>query len=494
MKRWAGLAFAAGVAVIASAHVGSPNMVFDGNAGPYPVRVIVRPPDVVPGIAEVIVRVNAPDVQRVSIRPVFWRAGAKGAPAGDEIARVPGAADIYSGQTWLMSRGSYSVYVTVGGARGAGTAIVPVNAFATGRLPLSPALEGILIVLGVLLVAGMLTIIRAMAGESLVPPGEPFTTPQRRRANLVTAVAAPVLALVVFGGAKWWNVVDTDYQRTMFHPPVAETRVDVDATHRTLHLTVRDTAPFRAVIAPLMPDHGKMMHLFLLSTSGMQIFSHLHPIQTAPLEFVSELPWAPAGRYLLFGDFVLENGTSLTVSTTLQIPPAPGAVTPSDADDSWDRTATITAITPGAVRSLGQGYALAWAGGTTPLASGQRIDLRFNVQDSTGTLVPLQPYLGMAAHAVIVRLDASVFIHLHPMGTIAPVSQRAFELRDRGDTTAKGRLRADALDSAPPMAGMPLSGALDFPYEFPKPGRYRIWVQVNPADRVLTGAFDVDVR
>ena len=41
---------------------------------------------------------------------------------------------------------------------------------------------------------------------------------------------------------------------------------------------------------------------------------------------------------------------------------------------------------------------------------------------------------------------------------------------------------------------MSMSGALDFPYEFPKPGRYRIWIQVKPVGRVLTGVFDADVR
>ena len=42
-----------------SAHVGSPNVVFDGQAGPYSVRVVVRPPMVVPGRAEVIVQLPA---------------------------------------------------------------------------------------------------------------------------------------------------------------------------------------------------------------------------------------------------------------------------------------------------------------------------------------------------------------------------------------------------------------------------------------------------
>ena len=76
MNRLAALTLTIAIAIVASAHIGSPNVVFDGSAGVYPVRVIVRPPEVVPGLAEVIVRVGAEDVQRVTIRPVFWRTGA----------------------------------------------------------------------------------------------------------------------------------------------------------------------------------------------------------------------------------------------------------------------------------------------------------------------------------------------------------------------------------------------------------------------------------
>ena len=141
----------------------------------------------------------------------------------------------------------------------------------------------------------------------------------------------------------------------------------------------------------------------------------------------------------------------------------------------------------------GGAYAMTWSGGDVPLQSRTPLDLRFSVRDSAGTWSPLHPYLGMAAHAIVVGNDGSVFIHLHPMGTVPMVAQQVFALRDRGDTTKSGRLITTSLSSGD-MAAMTMSGDVSFPYEFPKPGHYRLWVQVKPADRVLTGMFDVDVR
>jgi hypothetical protein len=76
---------------------------------------------------------------------------------------------------------------------------------------------------------------------------------------------------------------------------------------------------------------------------------------------------------------------------------------------------------------------------------------------------------------------------------VSMAGQQMFKARDRGDTTARGRLRPDALEPTE-MPPMTMDGRISFPYEFPKPGHYRMWVQVKPAKRVLTGVFDVDVR
>jgi hypothetical protein len=504
MKRALGLVFATALWLLASAHVGSPDVVFDGMAGPYPVRVVVRPPDVVPGLADVVVRAADPSIQHVTIRPVFWRVGVAGAPSGDEMTRVAGTQGVYTGRLWLMAYGSYSVYVTVSGARGAGTVIVPVAALATGRLPLPRGLTAVLAVLGALLVAGLITIIYVASGESLVPPGEEFDAPRRRRASLVTAVAVPVLALLLFGGAKWWNAADAAYRRNMYGAPAAEPTTATDATHRTLTLTVHDTARFRALSAPLIPDHGKMVHLFLIAANGSNAFAHLHPVEHdsgAALVFTGQVPALPAGRYRLFADLTLENGLSLTVTNMVDLPAAPSTVAVTDSDDAWVMTPSVPRGVAGARSPLGDGYTLAW-NDSTPIAAHDAVDLAFTVRDSSGRVATLQPYMGMAAHAAVVASNGSVFIHLHPMGTVATAAQQVFRARDLGDTTAHGRLDRSALGpgagaSTATMSGMPamsMSGQISFPYEFPKPGRYRIWVQVKPGARVLTGTFDVDVH
>ena len=101
--------------------------------------------------------------------------------------------------------------------------------------------------------------------------------------------------------------------------------------------------------------------------------------------------------------------------------------------------------------------------------------------------------MGMAAHAMITRDDGAVFVHLHPAGTISLAAQQTFLLRQPGDT-APGALgkRLQMEMGSGGMREVP-SSSVSFPYAFPRPGHYRIWVQVKRAGRILTGAFDADV-
>ena len=483
------LLFVALVAVT-SAHIGSPDTFFQGKAGPYQVNVRVIPPSVVPGIAWVYVRAADTDIDSVAVRPVYWKAGQKGAPPAERADTVAGEQGMYAQKMWMMSRGSYSVAVDVFGKRGQHRVSVPVMALPTARLGLSIPFAAMLIVFGIILFAGLVAIVRAAASDSLVEPDVEPDQVARRRGSLGAIITVPILLVVIFSGARWWKGEDASYAETIYRPLALEATVATGPRGHSLRLAVRDTGTQSLLRDPLMLDHGKAMHLFLVRDQSMSSFAHLHPSRDRTGVFVSAVPALPEGRYLLFGDLVLETGASFTVTTKVDVP-APVLDTISDPDDSWIYAAFGVPAAPGARSELAPGLSLQWESADTLLA-GKDVTLSFTVRGARNAIIPVQPYLGMAGHAVVIRDDASVFVHLHPMGSMSMASLQAFELRNRGDTTSEGRL-------VDPHAGMAmgepeLDGRFSFPFAFPKPGRYRVWVQVKKYGRVHTADYEVNVK
>lgn len=497
----------ASLAVVVSAHVGSPEVFFSGRAGPYDIRVIVRPPDVVPGIARVTVRAPT-EVQRVFIRPVFWRAGSRGAPSADETRRLVGASQTFEGSLWLMARGAYSVDVLVEGTRGAANVLVPVASVPTGRLAMSPALGALLVGLGVLLCAGLVNIVYKGAGESLLDPSGELDPIRARRARRVAAIAVPVLALALLGGARWWRAVDRAYERTIYRPSPLRLSLRGDV----LRLAVSDTV-WQSASRPsaLVPDHGKLMHLFLVRADDARAFAHLHPqpLDTSAVPpFYTRVPPLPPGMYHVFGDVVHETGFERTLIGFLALndsssrrPTSDSLQLKADADDAWyvgdASREKSTRLADGSIMEfeiLPNGL----------IKAGREETIHVTVRDSTGKPAQLEPYLGMAAHGVVVRVGGEVYVHLHPMGTVTNAARQAFAARDRGDTTETGRLRLGTLgphtaqaasaqsDSSSAASAIPGS-EIQFPYAFPKGGSYRVFVQVKRNGRVLTGAYAVTV-
>lgn len=490
-----------------TAHVGSPTAIFDGSAGPYPVRVIVRPPEVIPGTAEISVRIldDGASVRRVAVRPVFWRTGRAGSPAADDAARVPGPGDLFAGKLWLMSPGSYNIEVEVSGAGGTGAVSVPVVGTPTADAELGTGLIVVLVVLGGVLVAGLLSIVHAAAGEALVPPGDDLARAGRRRARIASAVAVPVVLALTVGGWNWWQSEAESYRRTLYRPLDTRAMVSEGAAGRQLTFVVTDSTWRPERMTPLIPDHGKIMHMFVIEASPTPAsFAHLHPERVDDSTFVTPLPPLPPGEHLVYGDVVQESGFARTLVAKVRIDGAPAAVAALDADDSWYRASAASAArTSDGIRVAVPGGSMTWLrpDGDT-LVAGREVTMRFALRDASGNALSIEPYMGMDGHAVVLRDDASVFIHLHPMGTGAMAAQQAFAIRERGDTTAAGRLRlpqsADVPAPAPAAnehaghAGNPTS-VVSFPYVFPRPGRYTVWVQVKHAGTVRTAQYEAMV-
>jgi hypothetical protein len=507
----------AAVVLIASGHVGSPDAWYDGPAGPYRVLVHVETPVVIPGIAGVNVRVADDGVDQVTAFVNRFDATG-GAPPPEVATPVEGRPGWYRTNLWVMTSGSNSVTVGVSGSKGHGRAVVPVVAVPIRRLEFSRGRGVILGLLGLVLVAGIVTIIGAAVREGVLPPGDEPGPDRARLGARAMVAAAAVVTLLLFGGWRWWGAEDAGFVRSMFRPMASEATITDSGGVLRLVLAVSDSAwimrddptwlRIRGATrrTPLIADHGKVMHLFLIGDADPRAFAHLHPSTRDSVRFITPLPPVPAGRYRVFGDIVHESGLTQTLVAEVGVSesiPGEAAAPSGDPDDAWsvERPALLES------RALADGSTITWLGADSTLIAGEDANLRFVIADPEGVRAPLEPYMGMPGHTVVMRDDGSVFVHLHPSGTISMAAQRSLELRESGDTVpgSLARRLSTRVDSLIGHAGsahrgpnaVPGSAAADtlvFPYAFPEPGRYFVWIQVKRNGRVLTAGFAATVQ
>src|SRR5881398_51960 len=408
-----------GIALVASAHVGSPDTYFEGAAGAYPVRVIVRNPGVVPGLAQITVRLLAPRaVRRVLVLPVYWDPRTAAPPPPDVAARVPGDSTLYGAALWLMTGGSYGVRVTVEGDTGTGTAFVPVVAVATRRLALQASLGAGLLAFGLFLGVGAVTLIGAAVRESGLEPGATPDARHTRRARIAMGVSIAVLAGALLGGRAWWNAVDAQYRSGLYQALHATATVRGAGGARALRIAIDDTSwtNARRQWTPLVPDHGHLMHVFLVRDSTLSVFAHLHPLPLDSTSFEAALPPLASGRYRVYADIVHESGFAETLVATVDLPPPAGPWRPSDRDDAWTGDEKREG---GNVSDLADGSTMIWDRTAAPIVADRDAPLRFVVTDPRGRPATLEPYMGMAGHAMLTRADGAVFVHLHPAGSVS---------------------------------------------------------------------------
>lgn len=490
------------VVLVCSAHLGSPDVWFDGNAGPYHVLVQVVPPSVVPGVARVIAHVDGNDVQHVSVQANRYDAIAA-APPPEIATPVDGAPGNFETSLWIMEGGSNSVTVNVAGGRGNGKAVIPVVVVANRRLEFDPKLGAGLTAVGLFLFVGLVTIIGAAVRESVLPAGEVPDARRRWKARTAMALSAVVLGLALLGGSRWWNSEDAAFNTSIYKPLTASARIQPAATGQVLDLRIsdsvwtmrNDTAWLRGHRAsrwsPLIPDHGKLIHVFMIREPDLKAFAHLHPSTHDSVSFPAVLPQLPAGRYRVYGDIVHESGFTETLFTRVDLPTATSTTSSlTDADDA----AHFSTNEPNGSRAVLEDGSVMTLEPGAKLVQGSEAQLRFRVTGADGTPLKLEPYIGMAGHAVVTRDDGSVFVHLHPGGTISMASQMALTMRQPGDSIA-GKLgqRIQASSAMQPSLPLPHDGSISFPYAFPQPGRHHMWVQVKHGGRVLTGAFALEV-
>ncbi len=463
-----------------SAHVGSPDIYFDGSAGPYRLAVTVRPPQVIPGVAEIEIRSETDGIRHVAIVPIpMVGAAAKFAPVADVAQPAKDDPQYFTGSLWIMRAGSWRVRINVAGDHGAGELSVPVPAVSQRTLRMQRGMGLALLPFLLVLTIGLISIVGAAVREGELDAGKKADPARVRRSWLAMAATAAIIVFALWSGNQWWDAEASNYQRWVFKP--LEVKASLASGDRLL-LQLHDPGWFNRKLDDFVPDHNHLMHMYAIRMPEMERVWHLHPELTGSGEFTQQLPPMAAGRYRLFGDLVHDSGLPETVTTEITLPDVAGK--PLAGDDAGGSGPPVSqADYERKVAQLEDGGRMVWEQ-SGPLETKKLHWFRFRVEDAGGQPVhDLEFYMGMPGHAAFVSTDLSVFAHVHPSGSV-PMAALAIA---QPDPHAMHTMHGMKMDDP----GLP--PVVSFPYGFPKAGNYRIFVQVKRAGRVETGIFDAKV-
>ena len=267
----------------------------------------------------------------------------------------------------------------------------------------------------------------ASVRESRLDPGLAPTEDRVRAGRIAMTFAFVIVAAVLWLGNRWWNSQAASYSREVYKP--LKMTASLSSTG-LLTLTLKDSgwlddpswhSLFARSLDDFIPDHGHLMHLYLIREPGLDRVYHLHPELEAAGTFQLQLPSMDSGEYNLYADVVHANGFPETVVSALRLESglsgrplegddAAGSSTPWNESDLQRREF-----------ALPDGYHLIWLPVKgARLRAKQPVLFRFRLARPDGT--PPQDmalYMGMLGHAAFVKTDGSVFAHIHPSGSVS---------------------------------------------------------------------------
>jgi hypothetical protein len=195
--------------------------------------------------------------------------------------------------------------------------------------------------------------------------------------------------------------------------------------------------------------HEKPMHLMIVSADLAEYY-HIHPTLSPGNVFRVSHVFPNGGDFRLFADFTPMAGGNHIESFSLKVQGHGRTAIPLDPATGWT-------VTEGSVRMT--------LASEKPLRAGEDIGFSMTLADAkTGAPVhDLQRYLGAWAHIAIISQDTQDFLHVHPM--------------------------EESPSGAPPPPGAPSPATIRTSAGFRRAGLYKMWVQVQRANRVMAVPF-----
>ena len=449
------------------------------SAGPYPVFVTIRSPLVIPGLAQIELRSAEHDISEIRAAAFPLAITKAQLVPGLQLAeRSEDTPEIFTTSLWLMRPGMWQIHIEVDGARGRGKISVPVPSIATKMKDMDGILRVGLFALMLLLAVGAVGIVGAAVREGTLESHVSPTSDSLRRVRIAMTATAVVLFLSLCWGNTWWGTLEERSMRKVYKP--LQLSAELQSGGRLL-LRLGDPGWLDRKVDDLIPDHNHLIHMFLLRLPDMERIWHLHPKQIESGVFEHRLPEIPAGRYKIFADVVHQTGLAETLTTEINMPDISG--TPLTGDDSTGSGQPLSqAVERNTIALLSDGAHMIWESGDMVLQTDRLSWFNFRVEDRRGKAAEdLELYMGMLGHAVFVSTNHEVFVHLHPSGSISMATLGLTQTLEN----------AHAHHGESPTSWQ---SVVSFPYVFPQPGDYRIFIQIKRNGHVETGIFDIHVN
>jgi hypothetical protein len=195
--------------------------------------------------------------------------------------------------------------------------------------------------------------------------------------------------------------------------------------------------------------HEKPMHLMIVS-ADLADFYHIHPALSPGSVFRVSHVFPHGGDYRLFADFTPVGGGNHIESFTVKVQGPGRPPIPLDPASGWTANSGSVRMTLAADKAF---------------RAGEDISLSMTLADAKtgGPVHDLQRYLGAWAHIAIISQDTQDFLHVHPI--------------------------EESPSASPPAPGAPSPATIRTSAGFRRAGLYKMWVQVQRANRVITVPF-----
>ncbi|NBB80519.1 MAG: hypothetical protein GVY36_13930 [Verrucomicrobia bacterium] len=209
-------------------------------------------------------------------------------------------------------------------------------------------------------------------------------------------------------------------------------------------------------IAPheLAVTHTKKMHVMLIDPS-LEDYHHLHP-QPDGIDgrYLFDFEPKRPGNYQVFTEIVPARSRRQAIAVSeLEVPGEPGEL-------RFDRS----------VKSVVGGLHFELESIPETLRTGRDYRFELYVNDASGAPAPLEMVMGAKGHMVAFDAARKGFAHMHPIDTIASARTAGLSLGDdRGES-------------------------LDFMFNVPNPGWYRLFAQIQIDGEAVFGRFDLKVE